>query len=333
LSGKVLTGRLSDYWALYRTLESGNLKILGVDFISDIRQAESRSPVEWRVYQSRPSTLWPSENQAQNWRKIANSAYNEKMGHLWDLASRISHQIRVCSWRLREISEAYYHQLNAQVLNGFKSGNRFDNVFVWRSYVAVQAFLVDACILRDYLSEFAAQCHYGRKLGMAKVEVTTAASLKKLLANVPDSDELTVSLRTATDDNGWLQTLGHYRDLVLHLAPLSRAKSRLFAGCETLIFNSENLPYVTCPIPDNPHKIMESRNRGDFFVDFTSQWETFVKAATEGFPSQDALTYCYGVLGNLTALAESLSEHSPVVPKMMLFEMIDETQAEMRIVD
>jgi hypothetical protein len=327
LSGKVLTAELSDYGALYSTLESGNVEIVGVDFISDLRQADGRTPAEWRVYHKRTKerpTAWPCEDVTQKWADIGKSAYNEKIGRLWDLARRISHQLRVCGWRLRQISEAYYQQLNAEIHNenGFKVGRRFDNAFVWQSYVAIHAFLVDACILRDYLVEFAAHFVYGPRLGMATITVTTAAGLKKLLSKLADADELAASLRSAIAENGWLRELGAYRDLVIHVAPLARAEQRLFANTGTLLVDgSDHLPFTNCPIPDDPEKIMASRTRGDFFNDFAAQWETYGKGNNRDLPSRDALTYCHMALGKLTELAESLSVHSPVMPKKMLFEL------------
>ena len=73
----------------------------------------------------------------------------------------------------------------------FEARRHFDNAFVWQSYVAIHAFLVDACILRDYLAEFAAHFLYGPRLGMAKINVTTATGLKKLLSKLAEADELT----------------------------------------------------------------------------------------------------------------------------------------------
>ena len=326
LSANVITGDLSQYGALYNSLESHNLEIIGVEFFSDVRQLNGQIPPEWRAYHRRSTTAWPCEEITQKWRDIGKSAYSQKMGRLWDLADRISHQLRVAGWRLRQISEAYHQQLNAQVLadGGFKASRAFDNAFVWQSYVEIHSFLVDACIVRDYLAEFAAHFVYGPRMGMERIGVTTAASLKKLLMKVKDADALTTSLQTAISDSGWLQELGAYRDLVMHVAPLARAGRRLFASnCTLLVGGLEQLPFTVCPIPDDPERIMASRNRGDFFHDFSSQWETYAAGIKDGLPRWDGLKYSHIALSRLTELAESLSEHSPVVPKKMLFELND----------
>jgi hypothetical protein len=154
---------------------------------------------------------------------------------------------------------------------------------------------------------------------MAKVNVTSATGLKKLLSKLAEADELTASLQSAMAEDGWLRELGAYRDLVIHVAPLARAERRLFASNGTLSVGSDRLPFTICPIPDDPEKIVASRNRGDFFDDFASQWETYARGNKGDIPPRDALTYCHIALGKLTELAESLSVHSPVVPKKMRF--------------
>src|SRR5262245_35368485 len=113
VSGKLLHGELSNYQTLYSVLESSNLTIIGVEFFYDNRQAEGRLPAEWCVYHRRSKTAWPCEEVTQKWGDIGKSAYDSKMGRLWDVSRRISHQLRVCGWRIREISEAYNRQLTA----------------------------------------------------------------------------------------------------------------------------------------------------------------------------------------------------------------------------
>src|SRR5438105_3706009 len=87
------------------------------------------------------------------WRQIAHAAFKAKRGRLWDSASRIAHQLRVCGWRLRQVSEAYRDQLWARSDGKFAAGQHFQDQFTWLVYLAIQSFLLDACILRDYIAE------------------------------------------------------------------------------------------------------------------------------------------------------------------------------------
>ena len=150
---------------------------------------------------------------------------------LWDTASRIGHQLRVCDWRLREISEAYSNQLLARLKQkDFKIGTRFEDGFTWLTYLSLQSFLVDACILRDYLSEFAAEYIYKPLIDLKNQRITAMAALKKKVLNkISDPDTLTKELEMAAGENGWLTLLGNYRDLVVHSAPLAQAKVKLFS--------------------------------------------------------------------------------------------------------
>ena len=103
---------------------------------------------------------------------------------LWDTASRIGHQLRVCDWRLREISEAYSTQLLARLKRkDFKIGTRFEDGFTWLTYLSLQSFLVDACILRDYLSEFAAEYIYKPMIDLGNQRITAMGALKKKVLN------------------------------------------------------------------------------------------------------------------------------------------------------
>jgi hypothetical protein len=329
LSGQTATAKLSNYGTLFTTIEAANLEIVGVDFIYDVRQTDGRRPVEWRVYHKRSqdgaSTAWLYFQVMQKWGDIAKSAFSEKRGKLWDLAGRISYQSRVCDWRFRAISEAYYEQLNAEVLEetGFKSNRQFDNEFVWRSYESIHGFLVAACTLRDYLAEFAAEFIYATRLGLANTTVSTAAGLAKLLSKVTEQDELTRSLKTALSDGGWLKELGAYRDLVMHVAPLARAQRRLFAKNTVVSIAGAELPYTTCPMPDDPERIMAMRARGDFYSDFNAQWEAYVGQGSTG---PDGLTYCHRALRKLAEVAEALAQYSPVPPKKMRVRLNSQDQ-------
>ena len=323
LEGVEFQFEISAYPVIYRRLESIGLIILGVDFYSHVMEVDGSVPPNWRSYCLRENNSWATEEVAQKWRNIGHAGFKRKNGLLWDTASRIGHQLRVCDWRLREVSEAYRNQLMARLKhNEFKVVKKYEDGFTWLSYLALQAFLVDACILRDYLAEFVAKHVYKPMIGLEKQRIASMGALKKrVLTKITDQDCLTKELQIATDDNGWLTLLGHYRDLVVHSAPLAQAKAKLFSVCGQLhVADGVNIPIVRCPIPDSPAKIHSARSTGEHFSDFENQFNSFAKAAAGDISAVDGSEYASIALGNLVKLAESMSEKSPVPPEMMVFD-------------
>ncbi len=310
------------YGALYGVLESLGFRIIGVDFYSHISEVEGTVPPNWRSYYRSGKTPWPTEETAQAWRNIGNAGFKKKDALLWDMASRIGYQLRVCDWRLRDISEAYGAQLQVRLKGDFKPATRFEDGFTWLTYLSLQSFLVDACILRDYLSEFAAEYLYKPMMGLGNLRITAMGALKKkVLNNIPNPDPLARELQTAAGDNGWLTVLGNYRDLVIHAAPLAQAKSRLFSLCDTLsIPGGMSMPAIRCPIPENPAMILSARSTGDHFADFESQFNTFARAAAGEVAMIDGIDYASEALGRLSVLAIKIAEKSPVAPEMMVFD-------------
>jgi hypothetical protein len=314
---------VSAYGEIYRNLESLGFQIVGVDFYSHVLEVEGSVPPNWRSYCRAGHTSWPTEEAAQKWRNIGNAGFKRKDGMLWDTASRIGHQLRVCDWRLRGVSEAYSNQLLAKLKQkDFKIGTRYEDGFTWLTYLSFQSFLVDACILRDYLSEFAAEYIYKPMIDLKNQRITAMGALKKKVLNkISDPDTLTRELQIAAGDNGWLTLLGNYRDLVVHSAPLAQAKVKLFSLCDQLsIADDAHIPILRCPIPEGPAKILSARSTGDHFSDFSNQLNSFAKAATGDIPVVDAIEYASTVLGKLASLAEQIAGRSPVAPEMMVFD-------------
>lgn len=313
----------SAYGAIYGILESLGFRIIGVDFYSHVSEVEGTVPPNWRSHCRTANTSWPTEETAQKWRNIGNAGFKRKDGLLWDTASRIGHQLRVCDWRLRDVSEAYSTQLQARLRRSdFKIGTRYVDGFTWLTYLSLESFLVDACILRDYLSEFAAEYVYKPMVGLGNPRITAMGALKKKVLNkISDPDALTRELQAAASDSGWLTILGNYRDLVVHSAPLTQAKAKPFSLCDRLsIAEGAHMPILRCPIPENPAAILSARSTGGHFSDFENQFNAFAKAATGDGTTIDGMDYASEVLGRLANLASKIAERSPVAPEMMVFD-------------
>lgn len=262
---------------------------------------------------------WPCAEQADQWSFIAHSAFRQSNGQLWDVASRISHQLRVCDWRLRQVSECYRDQLHAKVRrNEFKQGRRFKDGFTWLGYLSIQAFLVDACVLRDYLAEYRALILTQSGEKQFKGKITRIASLKKqFLSKDSLARPVDRELQDSTEPGGWLHALGNYRDLVVHYAPLASAGRSLYAICEAVPLDGETtLPSIKLPIPPDPEKISVGRASGSHFDDPELSYARFSNALEDPLSAQDDLQYSHASLGKLALLARALGAISPVKGEM-----------------
>ena len=323
LKGKQRQFQLTKYGAIFHSLESTGAVVIGVDFYSHVLEAKGIVPPNWRSYHRTKTTSWPAEETAQKWRNIGHAAFKQKNGKLWDIGSRIGHQLRVCAWRLREISEAYSNQLFSRTeLKDFKVGQRFEDGFTWLSYLAIQSYLVDACILRDYLSEFMFEYIYKDMVDFGNLKITAMGTFKKkLLDKLTESDNFTQELKQATSKEGWITLLGNYRDIVVHSAPLAQAGRKLYSVCEKLkLVDGEELPIIRCPIPENPARILTSRSTDSHFQDFDKQFKIFIDAAKGDMPVIDGLEYASDSLGKLAILSDRIAAKSPIGPEMPVFD-------------
>jgi hypothetical protein len=304
---------LAHYHSIHSRLGELGVTAIGFDFITS-SEAEGLLPTNWRPFLPLGgNVLWPCNDQVAAWAHIAHAAYEANDPRLWDLARRLSHQLRVCAWRLREVSEAYHRQLVARCeRRAFGPGERFQDGFTWFVFLAMQGFLVDACILRDYLAEFfALYCCERDARGEA---ITSMAQLKKKVLSNAVTDALAGDLRSATDDGGWLHRLGAYRDLVVHCAPLERAGAKILARTSDMrLGDSHMLPAVSLALPDDPAQIRRARVAGESFSDMELSF--LAKASRGDAPGTDCLMYAYQSLNRLTRLVSDFASRSPLAPK------------------
>jgi hypothetical protein len=322
INGKLATFETPSYGALFGRAEKIGLPILGVEFLTHAGQFEGKDIPEWRSFYRSKKTVWENEEGARLWSNIATGAHKAKNGRLWDVGSRISQQLRVCGWRLKELSDSYHSQLLSVVEdNDFTSNTRFVNGYTWLCYLSIQSFLVDICILRDYLSEYAASFVFDRYDSKKYLNITTLSGLKKhILSNKHVDDPIAEYFNEITNDNGWLKVLGAYRDLVVHSAPLAQAERKLYAITKKTEIPGGELPYICCPIPKNPHRISASRANGSMFDNFEEQFNRYIGIGEEESDYIDGLEYCHEVLGLMSELADKLSSRTPVKPEMMVFD-------------
>lgn len=318
----------------YGVLRRAGFLIVGADFFFEIEQADGRRLPSWQAHHPIRGTSWPCADQADKWSFIAHSAIRQKNGLLWDVATRISHQLRSCDWRLRQVSEAYRDQLHAKVRAGkFVYGQRFFDGFTWLGYLAIQAFLADACVLRDNLAEYRALVltQSGHRIFTGKI--TRIASLKKqYLSKCQLTIPVDQQLQKATDPGGWLRLLGGYRDLVVHYAPLASGGQDLYALCTQIPLDAQTtLPSIKLPIPADPDKISAARTSGAHVDDPEQNYARFLNAIRDPASALDGLGYAHSVLGHLSMLASELAALSPAKPEMRV--LTDEDTLDIKIIE
>jgi len=321
LSGKGAKITPRSYKTAYQDLRSIKLPVIGVEFYTHDSQVKGHYPAEWRPYFYTPTHGWLCDNASLTWSQIGFSAFNKQNGVLWDIASRISNQLRICSLRIHQISNAYYTSLSAVIARGnYKYDEKFIDHLIWTSYAEIQTFLTDACILRDYLAEFVGNYMF-KEININNIVIRTMNSLNKhILKKMASEDPLVVSLRSAISENGWLKILGDYRDLVIHSAPLISAKRKLFAVCGKITLDIQELPAIRLPIPAKPFEIQKSRASLKHFESFSEQFNEFAGGDESDSPALDGLDYCHNALGMLADLALTLAAYSPVTPEMPHFD-------------
>ena len=320
LAGGKVQFRVHSYKTLYLDLKNNGLVPIGLDFYSSSLETTGHIPPDWRSYHPSNDTPWPCQFEIDRASHIGHAAFRQKNARLWDIASRLSHQLRVSSWRLRQISEAYQDQLHARLNSKeFCLGSRFIDSYTWLAYLSIQAFLVDACVFRDYLAEFYASFVCTDTAILERQTITAMGSLRKrVLEKTKIKDETTTELVRATEPGGWLHTLGAYRDLVVHCAPIASAETRLMALCsEIAIGTTASIPAITLPIPADPTKISKSRSSGTHFQDLENEFLFFVRANRGDTPSSDGLIYCYTALGELARLTKLILDRSPIEPEII----------------
>lgn len=323
MSGKCASLNIRSFGSFYGDIKRLGLQIVGCDFFYTEGQAKSFAPPEWRSINPAASPPWLCTDQGNNWSFIANAAFLQKNGLFYDMASRISHQIRVCEWRLRQLSEAYSEQLNGRLLSkSFKPNDRFLDGYTSLCFLALQSFLVDACTLRDYLSEFYSEAKI-RKDDPSVPKISALSGLLKFWRSQPPQDKAGKELRASSRPDNWLYDLGAYRDLVVHVAPLANAGKTLLAFTRTIECQGELLPAIQLPIPLKPAEVKNSRTTGQYFDDPNLNFARGLNFIEDMESSRDALEYAHISMQQLGALCSSIAEISPFAPEVPIITPIN----------
>jgi len=317
---------ISEYAQLYSQLAGEGLTILGLEFYEHVDQARGIRPAQWRPFY--PGRGWLEEETHRSWREITNSGFDQPTLEIADIAGRIAFEIRACSCRLKDLSDAYSRELQAlDRLGELVDYKKFQSEHTFSLYLALHAMLVDMCTLRDYLAEFIANQIFKDWLPKGVTYIDSMAKLRvRLLPLIPD-DELSQELRRITDstnENPWLARLGDYRNLVVHVSPISQAAGHTFVVQKRIVTKtSDSLPIIYFPLPPDPESIKRKRRAGGLPFQTFQDWVETSRINPEDVNAPDALSFCGGNFKLLLDLSHRIGLRSPIKAKPLILDAGD----------
>ncbi len=272
----------------------------------------------WQSHRTLPGGKGTSLRSRFLWSDLAHGCYEAGNLKLHDLAARVHFSLQATDWRLRELSESYARELSNLVENGkFEDGHRQYTGHTEVLFLALHAFFVESCILRDLLAEYIALVSHLRSPKGAAIRSMSA--LRPVLASVASRfPALVEELTDATNPKspGWLAELGAYRNLIVHSGPLAMVSHGIFSRGQYLETAVQiAVPGIELPLPLRPTDLLNERSRGQHLRGSASWLERTFGSPDAETEIVDALAYCAIVLERLTDLSERLVPMSPVSPK------------------
>lgn len=313
---------IPSYGSLYQALAELDLTPFVTEFIHHKYQIEGSMPAESRACFIGKGDTWILETQCHIWSQVAAEAARQKDSGIWDCASRISHQLRATQYELDTIASAYSRQLKARLISqDYENGQLFADMFTDKCYQAIQNYLINACILRDYLAEFYFKFCISSQLRENHSVTTMSALKKKVLTKTTCNDPLFLELKAETSKDGWIKELGDYRDMAAHSVPLAKVLRHMFIKSESkMLLKKYEVPGIRCPLPNSPAEIKTERAKGQAFIDFENQWRKELEIANGPDAGQDGMKYAHTTSFNLAKLAEKIVAESPIEPKMQIID-------------
>jgi hypothetical protein len=311
---------IADYSDLFRNLRQDfKLRVIGCDLVDHQLQVHGHMPPMWLPFHEDLGGLFVMKVR-DLWSDLGTGGLESDNLAFIDLSHRVKFQIDSSAWRLRDLSNAYFTELNALVeTRGYSNGKRIDTMNSFAIEIAVHSLLTDLATLRDYLAEFIAQYVF-RPFRTDGKNIRLMAKLKsEILPHMQRKHEIVPYLEAITADNGWLKILSDYRDLAVHYSPLSSADYRAWVVMKTLEQpNGIQFPSISMSLPADPAATKRVRSKFDSSASWR-QWqrENFGKGDRQQGP--DTLQYCHEMLGRMVHLAFIIGNYSPIAPKKQTF--------------
>lgn len=141
--GRGLKFQLPRYQLLLGIFVSGEFPPIGADFYEMPDQINGLSPPFWRPFHRVPDVPWPTAKAEDVWSCIAHAGFESGQMEFADISTRVSFGVRACSWRLRELSDAYHKELVAICEKGdFKENTKFETLNIYARTLCSSSFVL-----------------------------------------------------------------------------------------------------------------------------------------------------------------------------------------------
>lgn len=297
---------------------------IGVEYYSTKDQVEGNYPPDWRIDSSLDYSVNPGRKGSvqTGWSNIAMNREHED-NFLKGLARRISFALMSCKFRIWQVSEGYTNELIAASKRDvwLEDQDIFGTLNTDRTLLALSAFFLDVCILRDRFAEFISNYVFPSKTQ----NISTFSSLRsKILKPISAKDEFAKELMEISDQResiGWLGSIGLYRDYLTHVGPLSNMGRTAMMRYTTMSISSgKTFPYLELPLPTfNSIKEMDFNISTEIDILKIQKEDDEIRKGLR----IDALGYALDTLRLLYGLSEKLICFSPIRPEAVVLTKED----------
>lgn len=298
---------LTDYRALFGLLMEAGFDIIGCDFIESPEELSGIMEPQWRAFmQPLAGMSWPPWEVRQDWANISHRAGWADRMSTFEKARHVSMQLRICAFRLRDLSEAYHRHLTALCRGeDFKPGHMTDGQYSEHLFISAHAMFGELASLRDHLAMFVAR----EVLGNLRPNIDSWSRLLEDKAFLRSNHAIVPTLQ---QEASWLERFGQYRNLVVHNAPLGETHGAIMVTQVRMETPLGDVPTVSLRLPSDPEALVKRLRSGAALNSF-AHWLEISRAKMEG---PELLTYCQEVFNGLVRLAHSIARHSPVEGKI-----------------
>ncbi len=298
--------QIATYHDLFDNAARQGLSVIGCDFLSDPEEVSGLSDPDWRPRTALVEKMeWPAFEVQQLSARIGHAAAQDNNMSVFEKARHVATQLRICNWRLRDLSEAYHRHLAATCQAGaFKAGQGQDGRHSQHVFISAHAMFSELASLRDHLATFAAREIFQLSDG----NVDNWDRLLRDKGFERSEEPLAIFLRAAASS---LSDFGEYRNLFVHNAPLSDASGRAFVRHQNLTTPMGDLPTATLPLPRKPRELRSRLRTGKALESFDA-WIEIARGPRDG---PETLEFCHSTLANLVHLAYTIAASSPVAPR------------------
>lgn len=313
LDSKAIEITLTAYRDIALALDkSGFGEIIGIDFYETEDQIRGIQQPQWMVNSPTSHAVNGLFENYQFWRKVCHHAYTSQEPKIIDIAGRIAQQLKTLENSLRKISLAYQRQISSIDFKEIENVNSFSDSNTSNIFDSFQHFLFDACSLRDYLSEAVNEFIVSREFPKQKKMITSHAKLVSLLKNMPKKSNLLNGILTASEENGWLELLTSYRNIITHVCPISQLSFQSSIFIEKInIVCDKKVARIKAPIPANPKEIRFEREvTRSNFSELERIQKEFRKCSRDAENSLDMLEYCSGITKKLVVYSFEIAAAS-----------------------